>query len=128
MDSTVSSRVLLPEFDGVQKNFQIWWTRFLAYAAVMSFTQALKIGGENKMPASEATTINSTKDVGKKQAESVPRNAVALASLTMAFTSEAAIGLVHKVMRYGMAKWTSTFGRAALSSRSIGRKGHDQKS
>jgi hypothetical protein len=97
MDS-VNSRVRLPEFDGAHKNFQVWWTRFMAFAAVMKITQALKIGGEVNMPMTEDTIIVETTDVGKLQAVAVRRNAIAMANLTMAFTSETTINVVYKAM------------------------------
>ena len=99
MDSDNSrARVRLPELNGAHKNFQVWWTRFVAHAAAMKFMQALKIGGDANMPTTEATVIVETADVGKLQAKAAQRNAVAMASLTMAFTSKATIGLVHEAM------------------------------
>jgi hypothetical protein len=47
MDIGNNSRMVrLPEFDGAHNAFQVWWTRFMAFAAVMRITQVLKIGGE----------------------------------------------------------------------------------
>jgi hypothetical protein len=97
--SREAKSVRLPVFDGAYKNFQVWWTRFMAYAAVYKFAQALTIGGEAAMPATEATSINPTTATGKEQEAAKRRNAVAIANLTMAFTSEATMSLVYKAMK-----------------------------
>ena len=99
MDSTLSEKsVKLPTFDGSHATFQLWWTRFKAYATVYKFDQALKVGGERDLPASESVTIDTSTDVGKRQEAAKKRNAVAMANLTMAFTTEATMGLVYKAM------------------------------
>ena len=90
--------VLLPKFDGAYKTFQVWWTRFMAYAAVYRFVQALRIGGEHDLPATEDTVIDTTTDEGKREEAAKKRNALAMANLTMAFTSESTMGLVYKAM------------------------------
>jgi hypothetical protein len=82
-------------FDGQHKNYQIWWTRFIAYASVHQFTQALKTGGKmSAMPARDDVTVNATTPPAMTKAKK--RNAIAMANLTMAFTSEMTMGLVYK--------------------------------
>jgi hypothetical protein len=96
-DDTESSRttsVCLPLFDGQHKNYQIWWTRCMAYASVHQFTQALKTGGEAAMPASDEVTVDVT--THPQVAKAKKRNAIAMANLTMAFTREMTMGLVYK--------------------------------
>ncbi len=56
--------VRLPVFDGAHKDFQLWWTRFQAYATVNKFAAALKIGGEAVMPKKEATEIDESTPAG----------------------------------------------------------------
>jgi hypothetical protein len=99
MENAAESRtVRLPVFGGAHADFQVWWTRFMAFAAVYKFTQALKVGGETNLPAKEDDAIDISTDVGKLQSAAVRRNAIAMANLTMAFTSEATINLVYKAM------------------------------
>jgi hypothetical protein len=102
VESSRTKSVRLPLLDGQHKNYQIWWTRFMAYASV--FTRALKTGGEmNAMPARDDATVDATthpamakaKQSKAKQSKAKKRNAIA--SLTMAFTSKMTMGLVYKV-------------------------------
>ena len=86
----------MPVYDGTYKHFQVWWTRFTAYATVYKFAQALKVGGEADLPTTEATVIDTSTVDGKKEEAAKNRNAIAMANLTMAFTSEATMGLVYK--------------------------------
>ena len=96
MDAASEKSVRLPTFDGANKNYQLWWTRFQAYAMVYKFGEALVVGGEADMPASESMVIDETTPAGKLEAAAKKRNAIAMASFTMSFTSEGTMGLVYK--------------------------------
>jgi hypothetical protein len=103
MDNAAESRTArLPVFGGAHADFQVWWTRCMAFAAVCKFMQALKVGGETNLPAKEDDATDVSTDVGKLQSAAVRRNAIAMANLTMAFTSEATMSLVCKAMT---AEW-----------------------
>jgi hypothetical protein len=80
MDNASEARSvrLTPRFDGTPKAFQVWWIRFMAFATVGKFIKALK--NDTNMP----TTMN--------------RNAIAISNLTLAFSTEAMMGLVYKAM------------------------------
>jgi hypothetical protein len=75
----------------------------MAFAAVREVTQAAK---------EDAVMDNST-DVGKLQSAAVRRNAVAMANLTMGFTSEATMILVHKAMT---AEWPTGLAHLAVAA------------
>ena len=96
MEATNKRSVRLPTFDGSQAQFQLWWTRFQSYAVVCKFSEALKDGSGNPLPASEATALDESVTAQKAQAEARKRNAVAMAILTMAFMNEATMGIVYK--------------------------------
>ena len=98
MDNSAARLLKLPVFDGKHAKFQIWWTRFKAYAVVFGYAGAVKIGGEADMPPTEATFLDLSSDDGKKMASALKRNAVAVVNLTMAFTSEGTIALVYEAM------------------------------
>jgi hypothetical protein len=67
----------------------------MAYASVHQFTQALKAGGEmNAVPARDDVTVDATTHPAMAKAKK--RNDIAMANLTMAFTSEITMGLVYK--------------------------------
>jgi hypothetical protein len=93
MNSSSEKSVRLPTFDGQHKNFQLWWTRFVAYATVYKFFQAIsKDAPEVDMPTNEAEALDESDDTHKDKIAAKKRNAVAMANLSMAFTSEATMG------------------------------------
>ena len=97
METSVKS-LKLPLFDGKPEKFQVWWTRFKAYASVFSFSQAIKPGGEEHLPESEFEELDETTETGKKKIEAKKRNTVAMANLTMALTTNNALSIVYKSM------------------------------
>jgi hypothetical protein len=66
----------------------------MAYASVHQFTEALKTGGEATMLASDDVAVDAT--THPQVAKAKKRNAIAMANLTMVFTSETTMGLVYK--------------------------------
>jgi hypothetical protein len=74
--------------------------------------EALTIGGEAVLPTKEADVPDLTTTVGKEQAAAVKRNAIAMANLTMAFTSEATMGLVFKAKT---TEWPSGLAHLVVS-------------
>jgi hypothetical protein len=98
MESSSEKSVRLPTFDGSHAKFQIWWTRFKAYAMVYKFVEALKESAETDLPGTEDTRIDEATDIGKRQVAAKKRNAIGMAHLTMALTSEGTMGLVYKAM------------------------------
>ena len=87
-----SKTVKLPKFDGAHEGFHIWWMRFTAYATVFKFVQALREGGEAELPGTEAAGADETTAAGR----ATKRNAIAMASFTMAFTKEKLIGMIKR--------------------------------
>jgi hypothetical protein len=95
-DEYVSRKVTLPKFSGAHKDFQVWWTRFLAFASVYQFVQALGDAAETDLPASNAASIDTSTDQGKRQTGCKNRNNVAMANLTMSFSTQQLLGLIYK--------------------------------
>ena len=54
-DGTASG-IKLPTFNGEESSYQIWWTRFQAYARVKRFSQGLSV--QNSLPDSQEEMIN----------------------------------------------------------------------
>ena len=90
--------IKIPTFDGKAKNFAVWFLRFKAYAAVKMFLPALQDGGEPEMPPDEATPLDPNDPDEKKQLEAKKRNALAMASFTMAFTTHALMMYIHRAV------------------------------
>jgi hypothetical protein len=99
MNSSREKSVRLPTFDGSHKNFQLWWTRFVAYATVYKFYPAInKDASEDDRPTNEAEVLDESEDDDKKKIAAKKRNAVAMANQLMAFTSEGSMGQVYNSM------------------------------
>jgi hypothetical protein len=70
----------------------------MAYAGVFGFAKALREGGETSMPTTDETSFDVTTEEGKLMGAAKKRNAIAMANMTMAFTSEGTIALVYEAM------------------------------
>jgi hypothetical protein len=88
--------IQLPTFDGDRDKHLLWDQKMMCYAVVKKFAQALGDAAEPDLPASDATVIDETTDIGKRQAAAKQRNSIAMACLTMAFTTDAAMSVVFK--------------------------------
>lgn len=86
-----TSSVKLPTFDEKEKNFNMYWIKFKAYAVVKGFLPALQEGGEKDMPPNEEKDLDLADDAEKKHLAAKKRNAMAVASLTMSFNTESLI-------------------------------------
>lgn len=84
----------LPTFSGKDSEYQMWWIRFRAYATVYKFVEALSSTREADMPSKNSTALDPTNDAAAIKAKD--RNNVAMANMTMAFTSDALMNLVFK--------------------------------
>jgi hypothetical protein len=77
----------------------LWWTRFVAYAIVYKFIEVIrKDVPEVDMPSNEMEALDEKDDDDKKKIATKRCNAVAIANLSMVFTSEGSMGLVYKSM------------------------------
>ena len=99
MENSIEKSVKLPVFKGEQSKFQLWWIKFMSYANLHKFRQALTEDVEADLPTKESdyeTLTNSDPDKKKKAA--YYRNMMAMANLTMAFENEALMGMVYNAM------------------------------
>ena len=67
----------------------------MAYAKVHKFREALGEQPERDMPATDADSLDPTKDQDKPKIVANKRNETAIACLTMAFFSESQLGLIY---------------------------------
>jgi hypothetical protein len=72
--------------------------RFMAYAGVFGFSKALKEGGETETPLTEETSFDKTTETGKLTTTAMKGNAITMANLTMAFTTDGTMALVYEAM------------------------------
>ena len=87
--------IKVPVFDGNSKNFMMWWVRFKAFAVMKNFSRALT--EDAALPAEESTV---PADDDAKLAKKA--NETAMASLTMAFKTDAMLNIILRSMT---TKW-----------------------
>jgi hypothetical protein len=46
-----------PSFDGSPQNYQMWWTKFRAFATLSGFAEAIKEDPDPMLPISSTTAI-----------------------------------------------------------------------
>jgi hypothetical protein len=81
----------IPTFDGKAKNFASWWKKFLAYAMMSKFKDNLKESRDRNLPEEEMS-----EDMMKSQ-----KNNIAMASFSMAFTTDKAKNIVYAASTEG---------------------------
>ena len=83
--------ISLPVFNGKYAAFQVWWTKFRAFATAKGFVQALLTA--NDLPGKEDEVLDPSNDVDKTKIKARERNSLAMAYLFSAFKAEADISL-----------------------------------
>ena len=93
-DSSATS-MKVPTFDGKKDKFQIWWTRFQAYASVKKFKEALE--EQTDLPATkpDADSLDASDDTNANALRVIEKNKVAWAQLTLAFVTEVLIAMMN---------------------------------
>ena len=85
------SGMKVPVFEGTNKSYTMWWVRFSAYAVMKNFSRALV--EDPALPSKES------EEAATEDAKLAKRaNQVAMASLTMAFKTEAMLNLIFRSM------------------------------
>jgi Arginine methyltransferase-interacting protein, contains RING Zn-finger len=82
-----SKSIKLPTWNGDREAFQLWWTRFKAYASKDGWAKALKPSFANELPSKEEGAFDSNPAIAKTQKEAVKMNSEAVWAITMALTS-----------------------------------------
>ena len=85
------SGMKVPVFEGTPKSYMMWWVRFQAYAVMKNFSRALKV--DPSLPSNDTVAPETDKAKLAKKA-----NEVAMASLTMAFKTEAMLNILFRAM------------------------------
>jgi DsbC/DsbD-like thiol-disulfide interchange protein len=85
----------LPTFDGTAKNFASWWKKFMAYATMNKFRDILKEIRDKNLPEEEDEKLT------KEQRIAITKKEVAMASFTIAFTTDKAMNMVFAAATKG---------------------------
>ena len=89
--------VSCPSFSGKDEAFQVWWTKFRAFATTKGVVAAL-LGKEADLPSTESEVLNESSDADKPKIKARNRNSLAMAYLLQAFKAEADISLAYETM------------------------------
>ena len=103
--------VRVPTFDGDESKYQKWWIRFRAYARLAGFTKAIDMQPDPDLPATqtEVDALTGDSDEIKRKRKAANANDLAMASLTLAFTSD---DLLDVIMEAQTEEWPD--GQACL--------------
>ena len=93
--SDANKSIVLPTFSGKDEAFQVWWTKFRAFATAKGFVSALMTDGSD-MPASEDEALDPVAEAEKIKARN--KNSLAMAYLLNAFKAEADVSLAYETM------------------------------
>ena len=97
------SKEKTPEFDGTK--FVLWEMKFVAYARVNGFGEALESGHENRLPATQSTVLNES-DAGElAQKKAREMNDRAMQALILASKNELLMNIIKKEMKHD-ADWS----------------------
>lgn len=99
-----ATRLVIPTFKGIDKDYAIFSERFEAYAGVYGFDSALEEGGKDEFLADD-TSLPSDADTKKLQKAAVKRSKVAIANSIMAFTTDETMALVKKTKSSTQGEW-----------------------
>jgi hypothetical protein len=87
--------IILPTFSGKDEDFQLWWTKFRAFATAKGFVEAL-LGKEDDLPDGQDEELDETKDQSMIKARM--RNSLAVEYLLQAFKARADISIAYETM------------------------------
>ena len=98
MSQWEESRLGRPLFDGRNKNFQMWWTKFKAYGTMAGFMEILTPTRSTKLPGREdmQDCHNLTEAQKELKVRYIMKNRVAIMNLTMAFQTQELMDLIQQ--------------------------------
>ena len=92
-----SKSMVLHAFNGKDEAFQVWWTKFRAFATGKGFVVVL-LGKEILLPPTKADALDPTNATVQQKIKAKECNNPGMAHLMQAFKAEAAISFACKTM------------------------------
>ena len=84
--------VSVPTFNGMEKNFSMFWIKLKAFGGVKGFQKALKPEREEDLPATKETVVDENSAAHKAR----DRNLMAMTYLTLAFLTETNMNMIAR--------------------------------
>ena len=75
----------VPTFDGSAQSFQMWWTKFSAFAMLSGFADAIEEEPDPMLPISMSSKIEDDTEEAARQKVAIRKNEHAISSFTIAF-------------------------------------------
>ena len=94
MEDTGLKSLKLPLFGDEEKNFQIWWTRFCAYAGCHGFTSVISTNENSELPDHEGEVLHESTVAGQRNIVARRKNLITMANLKFAMTTKGTMTLV----------------------------------
>ena len=101
MDAESHKTMKVPTFSGENKDYQAWWMRFTAFAALMGFSAALSTTQLPNLPATEAEVTGTNGDTEEQKKARAMHNKARL-YLILAMVKES---LLFTMMQTATAAW-----------------------
>jgi len=93
---TIESKIIAsPVFIGKDDDFEVWWTKFKAFAKAKGFVAAL-LGRESDLPTSEGEDLDNIDPDEARMIKVRNRNSLAMAYLLSAFKAQLDISLAYE--------------------------------
>jgi hypothetical protein len=89
----------IPSFDGNIQNFPTLWKKFSAYATMARIKSTLKEERDVNLPEKEVSEIDEQDKKGKLAHLAVSKNALAMASFLIAFTTDKAMNILYRRLK-----------------------------
>ena len=94
--SESSKTVNVPLFNGESKEFEMFWTRFQAYACMKGFENSINPDQIDVEFPAKYDVFDADADKKKNKKEAIKRNNTAVAAYTLAFKTAALMNIVNE--------------------------------
>ena len=94
--SESNKTVNVPLFNGESKEFEMFWTRFQAYASLKGFEESIDPDNVDAELPAVYNVFDSNADKEKIEKMAVKRNKTAVAAYTLAFKTPALMNIVNE--------------------------------
>ena len=88
--------VSVPTFSGKEEDYELFWPRFVAYADMKGFAEAIEWENPDPDLPNKHDVLDSDPDVKKKQEAAIKRNKTAMAAFILAFQTKASLNMINE--------------------------------
>ena len=93
--SEATKSVSVPTFSGREEDYELFWPRFVAYADMKGFAEAIEWERPDPDLPNKHDELDSDPTVREKQEAAIKRNKIAMAAFTLAFQTKASLNMIN---------------------------------